>query len=109
MKYQQYNDAIYQMRQEILKDIREYASRLMQKSNGVLITNASAPIVTFEIDEKVTNALVKEVIFNKSAVVEFTLVDVFDHSIYVSPSGDNIYLEGLNDILDIVENMSAPK
>lgn len=28
MKYQQYNDAIYQMRQEILKDIREYASRL---------------------------------------------------------------------------------
>lgn len=33
MKYQQYNDAIYQMRQEILKDIREYASRLMQKSN----------------------------------------------------------------------------
>ena len=30
MKYQQYNDAIYQMRQEILKDIREYASRLMQ-------------------------------------------------------------------------------
>lgn len=61
MKYQQYNDAIYQMRQEILKDIREYASRLMQKSNGVLITNASAPIVTFETDEKVTNALVKEV------------------------------------------------
>lgn len=53
MKYQQYNDAIYQMRQEILKDIREYASRLMQKSNGVLITNASAPIVTFETDEKV--------------------------------------------------------
>lgn len=109
MKYQQYNDAIYQIRQEILKDIREDASRLTQKSGGVLVLNASAPIVTFETDEKVTNALVKEVIFNKSAVVEFTLVDVFDHSIYVSPSGDNIYLEGLNDILDTVENMSAPK
>lgn len=54
MKYQQYNDAIYQMRQEILKDIREYASRLMQKSNGVLITNASAPI-----SEKQAKAFVK--------------------------------------------------
>lgn len=109
MKYQQYNEAIYQIRQEILKDIWEYASRLTQKSGDVLVLNASAPIVTFETDEKVTNALVKEVILNKSAVVEFTLVDVFDHSIYVSPSGDNIYLEGLNDILDTVENMSVPK
>ena len=109
MKYQQYNDAIYQMRQENPERYSGICVSVDAKSNGVLITNASAPIVTFETDEKVTNALVKEVIFNKSAVVEFTLVDVFDHSIYVSPSGDNIYLEGLNDILDIVENMSAPK
>lgn len=109
MKYQRNNDAIYQMRQEILKDIREYAARTTQRTEGTFIIGILSPIVTFEEDDAVSNASVTGFVFDKSTVIEFALEDVFDHSIHKSIGGDNIYLEGLNDILDVVESQALYK
>lgn len=103
MEFQKYNNKINNIRQEILTDIHDYVVKQTQTLGAESVLGFSSPIVTFETEEKVTNVRVTKVVLIGAGDVEFVLEDVSDYTTYKSLNGENIYTEGLIDILDAME------
>lgn len=117
MRYQIFNDRIYAIRQEILEAIYQAVVKQTNSPSGHIrceeFSGVYPTILTFETDDHVANVELVEIkancLDNGEHEVEIFLKE--DELETYSTTGDNLYVEGLNDILDAIEeiNLLNPK